>query len=106
MASRFKTTIEADRRQGTSKIQFTRDGFKFFLILLRVMTIFSPLRVFVPLSLTALTLGGGYALWTVWMYMRVTNSSVLLLVLGVLVFLLGLLSEQIAALRLEGRERD
>ena len=99
-------TIEADKRVGRSKIRFARDGFKFFLILLRVVTIFSPLRIFVPISLTCLGLGGGYALWTVATQVHVTNSSVLLIVLGVLVFLLGLVSEQISALRFQGNNRD
>ncbi len=99
-------TIEADKRVGRSKIRFARDGFKFFLILLRVVTIFSPLRIFVSISLTCLGLGGGYALWTVATQVHVTNSSVLLIVLGVLVFLLGLVSEQISALRFQGNNRD
>lgn len=99
-------TIKADKRLGQSKIRFARDGFKFFLILLRVITIFSPLRVFAPISLTCLVLGGGYALWTVATQLHVTNSSVLLIVLGVIVFLLGLVSEQISALRFKGNNRD
>ena len=97
-------TVEANPRVGRSKIRFAIDGFKFFLILVRVITIFSPLRIFVPLSLSALVLGGGYAVWTIWTQMHVTNSSVLLLVLGVLVFLLGLVSEQISALRFQGKD--
>ena len=93
-------------RRGQSKIRFVQDGFKFFLILLRVITIYSPLRVFVPLSLASLTGGVGYALWTTINYSRVTNTSVLLTVLGVLIFLIGLVSEQISTLRTEPRERD
>ena len=99
-------TIEADKRVGHSKIRFARDGFKFFLILLRVITIFSPMRIFVPISLTCLVLGGVYALWTIATQLHVTNSSVLLIVLGVVVFLLGLVSEQISALRFQGNNRD
>lgn len=96
-------TAAADARVGRSKIRFARDGFKFFLILLRVITIFSPLRIFAPVSLACLSVGGGYALWTTVTQMHVTNSSVLLIVLGVIVFLLGLISEQISALRFEKR---
>ena len=44
----------ARRREGSSKIRFARDGFKFWLILLRVVTIYSPLRIFVPISLVLL----------------------------------------------------
>ena len=96
----------ADSRIGHSKIRFTRDGVKFLLILLRVMTIFSPLRIFVPISVFSLALGVGYAIFTIATEVKVTNSSVLLIVLGVVVFLLGLVSEQISALRFERREHD
>ena len=94
----------ADARVGRSKIRFARDGFKFFLILLRVITIFSPLRIFVPISVTFLSVGGGYAVWTIATQLHVTNSSVLLIVLGVIVFLLGLVSDQISTLRFEKRD--
>ena len=97
---------EARRRRGDSKIHLTRDGVKFLLILVRVVTIYSPLRVFVPISIAALTGGVGYALWTIAFHMRVTNTSVLLTVLGVLIFLIGLVSDQISALRMDARHRD
>jgi glycosyltransferase involved in cell wall biosynthesis len=92
-------------RVGTSKIRFVSDGAKFFLIVLRVITIFSPLRIFAPFSLGVLTLGAGYGLWTIATQSHITNSSVLLVLLGIVVFLVGLISEQIAALRFEGRDR-
>jgi glycosyltransferase involved in cell wall biosynthesis len=95
---------EADTRTGRSKIRFARDGVKFFLILLRVITIFSPMRVFTPMSVAALVLGSGYAVWTIVTVSHVTNSSVLLIVLGVVVFLLGLVSEQISTMRFERRD--
>lgn len=98
----FEPTAARPRR-GTSKIRLTRDGFKFLLILLRVVTIYSPLRIFVPISAVLLAGGAGYALWTIATQMHVTNTSVLLSVSGVLVFMIGLVSEQIAALRMETR---
>jgi glycosyltransferase involved in cell wall biosynthesis len=94
---------EARPRIGQSKIHLGRDGVKFFLILLRVITIFSPLRIFLPISAAAFALGSGYAVWTIATQSHVTNSSVLLIVLAVVVFLVGLVSEQISALRFEGR---
>ncbi len=96
--------IEASQRTGQSKIRLASDGARFFLIILKVVTIFSPLRVFLPISLASLALGAGYALWTIATQSHVTNSSVLLIVLAVIVFLVGLVSEQIAALRFEGRQ--
>jgi glycosyltransferase involved in cell wall biosynthesis len=97
--------IEARPRLGRSKIRFVSDGTKFLLIVMRVITIFSPMRIFAPVSAAALLGGGSYGLWTVFTQSRVTNTSVLLIVLGVVVFLVGLISEQISALRFEGRDR-
>lgn len=96
--------IEAKQRSGESKIRLARDGARFFLIILKVVTIFSPLRVFLPVSLASLVVGAGYALWTIVTQSHVANSSVLLIMLAVIVFLVGLVSEQIAALRFEGRQ--
>jgi len=97
-------SIEARQRQGKSKIKLARDGVKFFLILLKIVTIFSPLRVFIPISVVTFALGFLYAIWTVWTQSHVTNSSVLLIMLSVVIFLVGLVSEQISALRFESRE--
>lgn len=94
--------IEAQPRVGRSKIRLTRDGAKFFLILLKVITIFSPLRVFVPISLTSLALGLVYGVWIVIEDSRIPNGAVLLIMFAVIVFLVGLVSEQIATLRAEG----
>ena len=95
--------IEAQKRVGHSKINLSRDGMGFVLILLRVITIFSPLRIFLPISLAWLALGVGYAIFTIITELHVTNTSVLLIILSVIIFLVGLVSEQISALRFEGR---
>ena len=96
----------ARRRQGSSKIRFARDGFKFWLLLLRVVTIYSPLRIFVPISLLLLAGGLGYALWTIVTDSDVTDTAVMLVMVGVLVFLIGLVSDQIATLRIDAGGRD
>jgi glycosyltransferase involved in cell wall biosynthesis len=96
--------VEARARVGSSKIRLLSDGAKFLLIVLKVVTLFSPLRVFLPISVASFVVGLGYAIWTIATQSHVTNSSVLLIMLGVIVFLMGLVSEQIAALRFEGRE--
>lgn len=96
--------IDARPRTGQSKIKLGRDGVKFLLIVLRVITVFSPLRVFVPVSALAFALGIGYGLWTVASQSKIPNGAVLLLMFSVIVFLVGLVSEQIALLRLQGRE--
>jgi glycosyltransferase involved in cell wall biosynthesis len=94
--------IDARRRQGTSKIRFARDGAKFFLILLKIVTIFSPLRIFVPISMAAFATGALYGIWNAFAHGRIPNGSVLLVLFAVVVFLVGLVSEQIATLRFEG----
>jgi glycosyltransferase involved in cell wall biosynthesis len=99
---RFES-IEAAERRGTSKIQFGPDGVRFVLILLKVITIFSPLRLFLPVSVAAFILGAAYAVWTIITQSHVTNSSVLLITVSVVILLIGLVSEQIASLRFGGR---
>jgi glycosyltransferase involved in cell wall biosynthesis len=96
--------IEARQRVGKSKIKLARDGFKFFLILLKVITIFSPLRIFVPLAASSFTLGVAYGAYNFFLVDRkIPNGSVLLIMFAVIVVLVGLVSEQISALRAEGR---
>jgi hypothetical protein len=89
-------------RLGQSKIKLVSDGAKFFLILLKVITVFSPLRIFVPIAGAEFALGSGYALWTAVHERHITNSSVLLILLAVVIFLVGLVSEQISTMRSEG----
>ena len=95
--------VEARTRVGQSKIRFARDGAKFLIIILKIVTLFSPLRIFLPISLASFTVGAAYAVWTIATQQHVTNSSVLLILFAVGVFLVGLVSEQISALRFEGR---
>jgi glycosyltransferase involved in cell wall biosynthesis len=96
--------IDADVRSGASKIRLARDGVKFLLIVLKIVTLFNPLRVFMPVSLASFAAGAAYAGWTIATQSHIANTSVLLIMLAVIVFLVGLVSEQIAALRFERRE--
>jgi glycosyltransferase involved in cell wall biosynthesis len=96
---------EARPRSGASKIRLARDGAKFFVIILKIVTIFSPLRVFLPLAAAALVVGVTYGVWNVVMHARIPNGAVLLILFSVVVFLVGLVSEQISALRFEGGGR-
>jgi glycosyltransferase involved in cell wall biosynthesis len=96
--------IEAARRRGESKIKLGSDGVTFVLILLKIITIFSPLRIFLPVSAAAFMAGAAYAMWTIATQSHVTNSSVLLILLSVVIFLIGLVSEQISSLRFDGRK--
>jgi glycosyltransferase involved in cell wall biosynthesis len=91
--------IAARPRIGRSKIKFARDGAKFFLILLKIITLFSPLRIFLPISVASLLVGVAYGVWNVAVHARIPNGSVLLILFAVVVFLVGLVSEQISSLR-------
>ena len=94
--------IQARQRSGTSKIRFARDGAKFFLILLKIVTLFSPLRIFAPISAATFAVGVLYGLANIAMAGRIPNGAVLLILFSVMVLLVGLISEQIASLRFEG----
>jgi glycosyltransferase involved in cell wall biosynthesis len=94
--------IDARQRSGTSKIRLASDGPKFFLILLKVITIFSPLKIFLPISLGAAVVGLVYGIGNYVLNSRIPNGAVILLMFAVMVFLVGLVSEQIATLRFQG----
>lgn len=94
--------ISVGPRLGKSKIKLVSDGARFLMILLKVITVFSPLRIFLPIAGAFFLLGAGYAIWTSLTRHDITDSSVLLLVLAVVIFLVGLVSEQISTMRSEG----
>ncbi|HXG54849.1 MAG TPA: glycosyltransferase family 2 protein [Vicinamibacterales bacterium] len=96
--------VEMLARVGQSKIRLARDGAKFLMIILKIVTLFSPLRVFLPISIASFVVGAAYAIWTIATQSKIPNGAVLLLMLSVIVFLVGLVSEQISALRFEGRQ--
>jgi glycosyltransferase involved in cell wall biosynthesis len=98
--------IEAQPRVGRSKLKVGRDGARFFLILLKLITIFSPLRIFVPLSALAFAAGAVYGIVNFAVAGRFPNGAVVLLLFAVIVFLVGLVSEQIASLRFDSGRTD
>jgi glycosyltransferase involved in cell wall biosynthesis len=87
-----------------SKMRPWREGFRFLAIVLRTVTVFSPLRIFLPVSLFFFLLGAGYTAYTFVTERDLTDTSVLLFVASAVLFLFGLLSEQIAALRFAQRD--
>ena len=90
--------IHAARRIGKSHIRLLRDGARFFLIIFKIGTLFSPLKIFAPVALGMFLLATGWYGWTWWHQGRFTNMSTLLYTGSVMVFLMGLISEQITAL--------
>lgn len=91
--------IEVNARVGVaSHIRPLRDGVRFLLIIFKIATLYSPLKLFFPVSLGFFFLGCGYYSYTFLTEGRFTNMSALLLSASVIVFLIGLVSEQITGL--------
>lgn len=98
--------IRASQRRGKSHIRLLRDGARFFIIILKIGALFSPMRFFLPLSLSFLLLGVGYYGYTYFTMRRFTNMSAVLFIYSISLFLIGLVSEQISALHYKGVEED
>ncbi|HIF50024.1 MAG TPA: glycosyltransferase family 2 protein [Thiotrichaceae bacterium] len=90
--------IEANKRIGKSHIKLLKDGIRFLLILFKIGTLYSPLKIFFPLSLISLLTGMLYYVYTFMAMGRFTNMSALLFTTSVTIFLMGLISEQITSL--------
>ena len=93
--------IQTLYRSGQSKISLIGDGIRFLLIITKIATLFSPFRVFLPVSVFFFLVGLGNYLHTYLTVGRFTNMSVFMWTTAVIIFMLGLVSEQIAALRME-----
>ena len=91
-------SVEARQRIGKSHINIFRDGYRFLLILFKIGTLFSPLKIFAPVSFAFFFSGLAYYLYTFMSYGRFTNMAALLLITSVIIFLIGLISEQITTL--------
>lgn len=89
--------IHAHRRVGVSKIRVVRDGVLFMLIILKIVTLYSPLKIFFPISAASFLLGIAYAVWNVVEFGKIPMGAALLIQLAIVVFLFGLISEQIAS---------
>ena len=90
--------IEAAKRQGKSHIKPLRDGVRFLLIIFKIATLYSPLKIFLPISALFFCTGTAYYLYTFIEHHRFTNMTALLIITSVLIFLIGLVSEQITTL--------
>jgi glycosyltransferase involved in cell wall biosynthesis len=92
-------SIPVSKRVGSgSHIRPIKDGARFLLIIFRIATLYSPLKLFAPIGLTFGLLGIGYYGYTYITEQRFTNMSLLLLSAAVIIFLIGLVSEQITSL--------
>jgi len=100
-------SIQTHKRQtGSSQVRPIRDGVRFFMIITRICTLYSPMRVFLPVSFFMFVLGTANYAITFFSQGRFTNMSALLYVTSILIFMLSLISEQICQMRFERRGAD
>jgi glycosyltransferase involved in cell wall biosynthesis len=90
--------IKAEKRTGKSHIRPIRDGLRFMAIIFKIATLYAPLKVFLPISGLFFVSGMSYYAYTFFTMGRFTNMSMLILSASVIIFLIGLISEQITAL--------
>jgi len=94
------------RKTGKSKIRIFRDGVRFFMIITKICALYSPLRIFLPVSFFIFLVGFSYYIYTYIAWGRFTNMSALLFTTSIIIFLMGLISEQITQMRFERSEGD
>ncbi len=90
--------IEAGKREGKSHISLVKDGVRFFLIIFKIGTLYSPLKIFLPIAGSFFGLGIAYYFYTFINYHTFTNMSAVLFLSAIIVFLIGLVSEQVTTL--------
>jgi glycosyltransferase involved in cell wall biosynthesis len=98
--------IHVGRRQGRSHVGVVKDGVRFFVIVLKIGALFSPMRLFLPISLLLFFSGVAYYGFTYYLYHRFTNMGTMLFLSSLLTFLIGLISEQISSLHYRGVDQE
>ena len=94
------------RKSGNSSINILKDGVRFLMIIIRICTLYSPLRIFLPVSFIMFILGCFRYLYSFILEGRFTNMSALLFISAVIIFMMGLVSEQICQMRFERRSSN
>ena len=92
--------IIAPARVGRSKIRLFRDGFGFLLTMVRIGTVFAPLRIFLPITGALILPGSAFMAYSLILLRRFSSFAGVLILAGVFLFMLGLIAEQIALLRM------
>jgi len=98
--------IHAGKREGRSHIKLLRDGIRFFVIIMKIGALFSPMRLFLPLSFLVFMTGASYYAYTFMTSGRFTNMSAVLFLASLFIFLIGILSEQVSSLHYRHAEKD
>jgi glycosyltransferase involved in cell wall biosynthesis len=92
------------RKSGKSNIGLFRDGVRFLMIIVKICTLFSPFRIFLPISFFFFSTGLSYYLYTFFTWGRFTNMSALLFMTSSIIFMIGLVSEQVCQMRFDRSE--
>lgn len=90
--------IHAGVREGKSHINLVKDGLRFFIIIFKIGTLYSPLKIFMPIAFSLFCTGVGYYMYTFYNFGTFTNMSAVLFISAIIVFLIGLVSEQVTTL--------
>ena len=98
--------ITALPREGTSKISIFKDGLKFLIIIMKIGALFSPMRLFLPISLLLFAIGGLYYGYTYYTSGRLTNMSAVIFLSSLTIFLIGIVSEQVSSLHYRYIQED
>lgn len=94
------------RKTGKSSIKLYKDGIRFLMIIIKICTLYSPLRIFLPVSFLIFMFGLSNSIYTLAFHSRFTNMSALLLLSSIIIFMMGLISEQICQMWHEGQEEN
>jgi glycosyltransferase involved in cell wall biosynthesis len=98
--------INAGVRHGKSKLNLIKDGTRFFIIILKIGALFSPMRLFLPVSFSLFLAGLSHYSYTYLSFGRFTNMSALLFISSLLTFLIGIVSEQVSSLHYRGTDES
>jgi glycosyltransferase involved in cell wall biosynthesis len=92
--------IVSPARTGKSKIRVVQDGPGFLLTMMRIATVFSPMKIFLPVTMALLLAGGLYMTYSLALLHRFSSLAGIVILAGIILFMLGLIAEQIALLRM------
>jgi len=96
--------IEVEKRVGrASTVAFLKDGYKAFLLIIRVIVLFNPLKVFVPAAAALFILGVAFTIYGIIVFGKVPNTGVLTILSSIILFFMGILADQISSIRRERR---
>ncbi len=101
----YEPIVAAQRSGNGSHIKIIRDGFRFLIIILKIGALYSPMRLFLPISLFMFSIATFYYMYTFFSAGRFTNMGMLLYMSSLSTFLIGIVSEQVSALHYKDTSR-